>query len=186
MKKSGSQLTAKIVSLHEYSQNIDKRVTAICDEAEAFYKQTGQSVMGRIEQLERQLQLLIQQQQQRPQPPQQQQQGQDFKPPGFPAPHNYNIGLPPGNAGPPQANDATRTRCFNDDVNTAFRQDRQPFQQAFGAQPQGRGFAEAKDAMAMSRIHRKDFDLKKFSGRMCDFKMWKKRFIDRCTSSTGK
>ena len=185
MKKSGSQLTAKIVSLDEYSQNIDKRVTAIRDEAEAFYKQTGQSVMGRIEQLERQLQLLIQQQQ-RPQPPQQQQQGQDFKPPGFPAAQNYNIGSPPGNAGPPQANDATRTRYFNDDVNTAFRQDRQPFQQAFGAQPQGRGFAEPKDAMAVFRIHRKDCDLKKFSGRMSDFKMWKKRFIDHCTSSTGK
>ena len=61
MKKSGSQITAKIVSLDKYSQNIDKRVTAIRDEAEHFYRQTGQSVMGRVEQLERQLQLLIRQ-----------------------------------------------------------------------------------------------------------------------------
>ena len=76
---------------------------------------------------------------------------------------NYDIGSPPGRAVQPQANDAAKTRYYEDDVNTAFRQNRQPFRQAFDAQPQGRGLAEPKDDMAVFRIHRKDSGLKKFS-----------------------
>ena len=43
-----------------------------------------------------------------------------------------------------------------------------------------------KDALAHFKINRKDCDLKKFTGKMADFKMWKKRLIDHCAASTGR
>ena len=107
----------------------------------------------------------MQQQQQQASPPPQPAEPQ--KPPYPGGPLNFDIGLPPD----PPREDPTQTRV-GQHVNTAFRNQDQPFRQAFAEGPRVGAFGrEAKDALARFKIQRKDCDLRKFSGKMADFKM---------------
>ena len=71
-------------------------------------------------------------------------------------------------------------------VNSAFRDEHQPFQHAFNPQHQAVQSNDARNGINGFRIQRKYCDLKKLLGRVGDFKMWKKRFIDHCAGSASR
>lgn len=181
VEKYATEIKDKIGSLDTYAQNVDSRISAVRGEAATAFNDLEKRLTDRVMAIENLVRNAAsaapahQPAQHVPATP------PISQPPGVGQPERFNLNTASPSPPPPEFH----TRVDGPRINTAFQPQNQPFQHAFAPAPnyQGPGL---KDVLSEFRINRKDCDLKKFTGKMADFKMWKKRLIDHCSGSTGR